>query len=321
MIIDHVSAIEKFFHDRNVDALIEWNCFQSPYDYTMGWSLRLPTVDWNSYQYLVLFFQDFVTMHQGHCVELQKVEEFYGAFCDRVVIVHWPRNLDRYYCGPLNLVEFNVHEFNILRNLAQCKHSWQQIWHERKDKLWQCLNGRKCPHRLWIVHELEKKWHNGTASLGDTLPLCPWPYSSYRGTSNEDNWIRLLPVYARHQFNIVTETQYSQRPGIISEKTFFALLAAQIPLIIGYTGIVQDCVDLGFDMFTDIIDISYDNLPDSVRWQVALDSNREILQNYAHSAQIQQRLLDQARWLIDVWPGAHLQQALNRLAHVIKCAS
>lgn len=321
MIIDHVSAIQRFFHDRGVSAIIEWNCFQSPYDQTTGWPLRLPSVDWNIHEWLVLFFQDFVTMHQGHCIELQKVEDFYGTFSDRVIVVHWPRNLDRYYCGPINLVEFNVHEFSILRNLAQCKNTWQHLWHQRKDILWQSLNGRRCPHRLWIVQELEKQWHNGTVSLGNTVPLDNWPYSTYRGTSNEDNWMRLLPVYARHQFNIITETQYSQSPGIISEKTFFALLAAQIPLVIGYAGIVQDCVDMGFDMFTDILDTSYDNLPDPVRWKAALDYNRSKIQNYKHSIQIQQRLLDQAIWLIDVWPISHLQQTLNRIDYALRCAN
>lgn len=256
-------------------------------------------------------------MQQGICAELARVEQVYGSRADRVIVIHWPHALTRYYRGPINLVEFNVHEYMILNNLRQIQTQWVGALRSQRDRSWMSINGRKCPHRLQVVQHLQHSWRTGTVSLGDTVPLDSYPYSTYRGTSNEDNWLRLVPLYARHHFNIVTETQYDQTPGIITEKTIFAILAAQIPIVIGYSGIVQDCEGLGFDMFADIVDISYDHLPDDQRWQAALDLNRDRVLDYRATRAVTQRLQQQAEWLLTEWPQQHLQQALHRLTDIV----
>lgn len=314
--MDHTVLIDNFFRDQGCRVVTEWNCFQPPYDAVQGWPLRLPEVDWQHTDFVVLVFQDFITMHDGVCLELQQVEQRYGDHCDRVIVLHWPYGLHRYYHGPINLVHFNVHEYMILHNLRDRIAEWQQIWDTPKIRLWQCLNGRRCPHRLWVTQHLASSWTGGTLSLGDIMPLSGYPYSTYRGTSNEDNWMRLLPVYGHHLFNIITETQYDQRPGIITEKTIFALLAAQIPVVIGYQGIVQDCQHMGFDMFTDVVDISYDDLSDDRRWRAALDSNRELVHDYQPSVEIQHRLSQQARWLLTEWPEIHIAACLDQLSSI-----
>lgn len=311
--MDHTILIDRFFRESGSRVQIDWNCFQPPYDAAQGWPLRLPEVDWGEIDWLVLMFQDFVTMHDGVCLELQQVEHRYGEHCDRVIVLHWPYGMHRYYRGPINLVHFNVHEYMILWHLRDRISEWQQIWNTSKTRAWQCLNGRRCPHRLWITQHLDSSWTGGTLSLGDIIPLSGYPYSTYRGTSNEDNWMRLLSVYGQHLFNIVTETQYDQRPGIITEKTIFALLAAQIPIVIGYQGIVQDCQDLGFDMFTDVVDTSYDDLPNDQRWRAALDLNRELVHDYQLPDKIQYRLREQARWLLLEWPQSHIGSCLDQL--------
>ena len=316
--MDHTILIDNFLRDKGCRVVYEWNCFQPPYDTAQGWPLRLPAVDWQCTDFAVLIFQDFVTMHGGICLELAQVEQWYGDRADQVIVIHWPHALSRYYRGPVRLVEFNVHEYQILDNLTSCQQQWQQVWHGPRDRAWQCLNGRKCDHRVRVVQHLERHWNNGTVSLGDVVPLTKYPYSTYRGTSNEDNWLRLLPLYGQHHVNIVTETQYNQQPGIITEKTIFALLAAQIPIVIGYRGIVQDCQELGFDMFTDIVDVSYDHLSDSCRWQAALDLNRDWINKYQPTAEISQRLLTQAKWLLAEWPHQHLEHALSQIHKIVK---
>lgn len=315
--MDHTVLIDNFLRNQGCCVVYEWNCFQPPYDCSLGWPLRLPEVDWDHTDFVILIFQDFVTMHDGVCLELAKVEQHYGDLADRVIVIHWPHALGKYYRGPVHLVEFNVHEYMILNNLAACQPQWQQVWHTDRHRDWQCLNGRKCDHRLRVVQHLEQHWGHGTISLGDTVALPGYPYSTYRGTSNEDNWLRLLTIYGQHHVNIVTETQYSQAPGIITEKTIFALLAAQIPIVIGYPGIVQDCQELGFDMFTDVVDVGYDHLPDHERWQAALDLNRDWVQAFRPTSEITQRLQQQAGWIVTEWPRRHLQHALDQLANIV----
>lgn len=315
--MDHTVLIDRWFSENGYRMQFEWNCFQPPYDPTKGWPMRLPAVDWIRTDFLLIVLQDFVTMRDGICQELIALERRYGDKANRVIVLHWPHNLVRYYHGPLRLVEFNWHEYTILNNLARKRHQWVDIWHAERDLAWQCLNGRKCDHRTSVVNYLVEHWQDGTVSYDDIIPLPEYPYGTYRGTPNETNWRRLLPVYGRHHVNIVTETQYDQQPGIITEKTIFALLSAQIPLVIGYQGIVQDCQELGFDMFPDIIDVSYDQLPDHCRWQAALDLNRDTILNFQCSPQLKKRLVTQAEWLLTKWPQQHLQCAIDQLRTIV----
>ena len=70
-----------------------------------------------------------------------------------------------------------------------------------------------------------------------------------------------------------------------------AFLAKQIPIVIGYQGIVQHCADLGFDMFRQIVDTTYDNERDDVRWRMAIDKNRNLLQNGVDRSKLESRLI------------------------------
>ena len=99
--------------------------------------------------------------------------------------------------------------------------------------------------------------------------------------------------------NIVTETEYNTTPGIISEKTLLALAAEQIPIVIGHQGIVQHCTELGFDMFTDLVDTSYDTMPNDVRAEQAILLNKDLIQGRIDLAPYQERLRAQREFLLD----------------------
>ena len=84
-------------------------------------------------------------------------------------------------------------------------------------------------------------------------------------------------MYRTTPVNIVTESLYEEPVGIITEKTLFAFASLQLPILVAHKGAVKDAESYGFDMFTDIIDHSYDNLPNDVRWKSAIDLNMHIL--------------------------------------------
>jgi hypothetical protein len=102
--------------------------------------------------------------------------------------------------------------------------------------------------------------------------------------------------------NIVTETQYDARPGIVTEKTLQAMIAGQVPVVIGHPGIVQDCQELGFDMFEDLVDLSYDWLPNDQRAEAALELNRELILGNCDLTPYQQRLKRQQNFVLDAYP-------------------
>jgi hypothetical protein len=259
-----------------LDVHIEPNTFTPPYHPEPGWPLKLPEINWKANSLLVLHFQDFVTITDQGIIELDKVHDHYGEHADRVLVTHMHPGLEKVYHGPVNLIEFSSHNYREIHRMRDCWDDWCHVVERPKTQPWQSLNGRKCRHRQQVASILSQ-WGNGILSYGTDIPLPEWDYGTYRGTENNENFIRLAAVYGTCAVNIVTETQYDIAPGIVTEKTFMAMLAEQIPIVIGYPGIVQDCIELGVDMFTDIVDVSYDTLPNDQRIQRALESNQDLI--------------------------------------------
>lgn len=83
----------------------------------------------------------------------------------------------------------------------------------------------------------------------------PFMYNNAGGSVNR-------PVYTNSAINVVTETSLTN--GItITEKTCKAIMAYQIPIIVGPTGVTQYLNDVGIDMFDDYIPWrTWDNLSD-----------------------------------------------------------
>ena len=289
-----------------------WNAYDPPYHPSTGWPLKLPDVDFKPNTLLLMHFQDFIT--PGNLIiELQKVENHYKDRANQILITHWTHDLKSHYTGPMNLIEFSSHNIQTIETIASCKDQWIDSISQSKNLAWQCLNGRKCPHRLRAVKILEP-WSNGVISYGDVVPLSSWDYTTYRGTENYENFARLAPLYGRAAVNIITETQYDSRPGIITEKTLMAMIAKQIPVVIGHPGIVQDCRDLGFDMFDDLVDTSYDNLPNDQRVEQALLRNQDLILGNVDLGPYRQRLEKQQNYVLDQHVNRVKSQFIDQLS-------
>lgn len=299
--MDYSVFFNRVLTKQGFSLIAEYNCFDLGYDPVTGWPLKLPDVYFTSDTLLLLHFQDFVTVSNQGIIELLRVEQHYGDRAAQVAITHWPHDLSRYYTGPINLIEFNSHEYAIIQNLKQRHWEWQPGLQSSRCRAWQSLNGRTCAHRARVVNVLGS-WPCGILSYGNSILLSSWPYETYPGTENEDNFIKLIDVYGSCSVNVVTETQYDRAPGIITEKTIFAMLAEQIPIVIGYPGIVADCVDLGFDMFTDLVNVSYDHAPNDVRVERALELNRDLILGHIDLAPYRQRLRCQREFVLDHYP-------------------
>lgn len=274
--MDHNQFFQACFESQGFDVVLMPNVFDPPYDPVRGWPLKTPKIQWKDNTILVANFQDFVTHTGDQVIELEVFEQAYWHQADRVVVLHWPVHLKDHYRGRMNLVEFSTHNYMLMRTLAAQESKWWHIHTQPKTRAWQCLNGRTCEHRRWVA-EILQHWPNGYLSLGSEIPLHVWDYPTYRGTDNDENFYRLADVYGSCAVNIVTETQYDGCCGIITEKTLLAMLANQIPIVIGYRGIVQHLRDRGFDTFDDLLDTSYDDLPDDIRYREALVRNRQVI--------------------------------------------
>jgi hypothetical protein len=295
--MDYSTLFAQQLTNKGVSFTPVYHCFESQRLPHTGWSLRLPDFDTDI---LLLHFQDLVNIQDGCVLELEAIEQHYGSRADRVVVTYWNHGLDRIYTGPIRLIEFSNHNYDLVNHLYQRWPEWQHIVGQPRTQAWQCLNGRMCDHRNRVIQILQG-WSDGVLSYHDRIRLPNYDYTQYT-YNNVDNFINLSYVYGACAVNIVTETEYNTSPGIISEKTLLAMAAEQIPIVIGHQGIVQHCKELGFDMFTDLVDTSYDGMPNEVRAEQALLLNQDLIQGRIDLTPYQERLRAQRAFLLDDYP-------------------
>jgi len=313
--LDYCDLYIQTLKEQGFEPVLIPNAFDTPYDSVLGWPVKLPQVKFNKRTILVMHFQDFVTIRQGQILELAKLEKHYGANADKILVTHWNRDLAKLYHGPINLIEFSNHNYALMNRLAQQTKTWLPQVSSTARSGWMCLNGRICHHRM-RVRDVLQSWPNGCLSFGTEISLPEWNYATYRGTDNDENFQRLAALYGRHAVNIVTETEYDTTPGIITEKTLLAMLAGQIPVVIGYAGIVEHLRDLGLDVFDDLVDVTYDSLPNSVRAEQALEKNKHVILGPINFAQYWPRLQKQQQRVLIELPAWYQQNFCRQVTEL-----
>jgi hypothetical protein len=98
-------------------------------------------------------------------------------------------------------------------------------------------------------------------------------------SENFDQYLRKL--YSNTAVEIVNETVWFPDPGgVLSEKYLNSVYGFNFPIIISVRNTVSYLRELGFDMFDDIIDHSYDSIASpTVRLVSALNSNLHLLRD------------------------------------------
>lgn len=316
------NIVVTWWRQRGWQAVYDPSCLQQPYHET-HWDIRYPAVAWNDRTVVIMHCQDFLTIDDQGCSELRHIEKHFGEHAHRVVVLHWNYDLGSVYHGPVNLVHFPTHSYQLLQNLANPPYqNWRQALQGPRTLRWQCLNGIPRPHRR-LVHGWLRDKPGGIVSLESFDPLYRDAYDDVYDWNlgydlNEQNFQTLSWLYSSAEINIVTETRYDLSPGIISEKTLFALLAQQVPIVIGYKGIVDHCRKLGFDMFDDIVDTSYDTCDNSDRWLRALELNQDLLLGSRNLPDLTERLLHQREWVSRIWPQIMIQNYHDRCAEILE---
>lgn len=144
------------------------------------------------------------------------------------------------------------------------------------------LNGTSWNHRKLVYLELSKQdWFNDMIfTFGNRPPCNDWQNSL---TDQEQTEFDLLPnpvnyvkqdveneidlsiehpAYRSSWVNLVVETSVKLDTPFLSEKTFKPIASGQLFLLVSAPGSISYLRDVGFDVFDDIIDHSYDNVLD-----------------------------------------------------------
>lgn len=122
--------------------------------------------------------------------------------------------------------------------------------------------------------------------------------------------------------SLITEPAYYEKETIVTEKTLMALYAGTIPIWVGGWRIADYMASMGFDVFDDVVDHSYQTESDpALRCDLAIARNLDLLTNFdlAHSRLDPQRLqhnyalLEQNVFLKDVLEKAHDRPELQSI--------
>jgi hypothetical protein len=125
-----------------------------------------------------------------------------------------------------------------------------------------------------------------------------------RSITNSENYQKFLQtnVFEPSCISLITEPALYEKETIITEKTIMALYGGTIPIWVGGWRIPDYMKSLGFDIFDDIVDHSYQSLSDPYdRCYYAIEKNIDLLRNFNKffTQQNQERLVKNVSLLKD----------------------
>lgn len=168
-----------------------------------------------------------------------------------------------------------------------------------------CLNNRNRPHRSMLVAYLLGKnldqhgdvscleWNqyinlpaNCPQSIVETIQqgidsyssdrLLDVPYSNKGFLHNYNH--QIFNLHKSSYAEIISETTFFETSRFITDKYIQSVLGANFPILIAVEGTATALKDIGFDLFDDIVDHSYDIILDPVvRLASAVDLNLDLL--------------------------------------------
>jgi hypothetical protein len=105
-------------------------------------------------------------------------------------------------------------------------------------------------------------------------------YKHEHSPDNGKNFNEIRTFYRNSVLEIVVETVFFQKTGLVSEKFVNCIYGFNFFIALACPGYVAHLRQLQFDVFDDVIDHRYDQIVDPyLRLETAINSNRKILQN------------------------------------------
>ena len=165
------------------------------------------------------------------------------------------------------------------------------------------------PHRIKLLKMIED------AQLTNFTYSLPWlsnPYTSVKPTNymigtetqmaqgiksgpikNSENYVKLLQknVFEPSCISLITEPTYIEKEAQLSEKTIMAIYGGTVPIYVGGWRSADALRIMGFDVFDDIVDHSYETLEDPWdRITQAFELNIDLLKSFTITDKILQRM-------------------------------
>ena len=224
----------------------------------------------------IIFVNDHCFDEEDQCFHLKKLLD--NSICD-------PKSHTVIFDHILHddaLAEYNLIYFPIFL-ASECQEFIEQdiqpFW-EIKTRIFNFSINKPRIHRKFLLEEIERlgltsyrhslAWKHNPVN---NIPVTDFSFGSeikndlgIRNGSfkNAETYHKLLKniVYQQTCISIITEPCFYEREALITEKTFMAFMGGTIPIWFGGWKNAQAIAALGFDVFEDIVDHSYETLED-----------------------------------------------------------
>ena len=271
-----------FPHSTIIDAALKFPITKD------GWEVDMPDEDECNFDNpewrLVLNLQDMLTFDHDDDVprELLTIQAFYQEWADlnRIIVVIWPVGIgNRWPQDSFHCIEFSTHQYETWESYKGSEDVLRKIF-SRTNKDMQdnfvCMNRIQKPHRKITASRLDI-YKTGNISLQSADRELKYPSPSYDEYNvHYDNLINLYGLTENFNssfFSVVTESQYAEPYGIITEKTFNAIVAGHPFLMVGHKGCLDDLRSYGFKTYPMIFDEEYQHLPNADRIDHMIEMN------------------------------------------------
>lgn len=217
-------------------------------------------------------------------IELKNIHDFYSGFdfvdMNKIIVLVWPMGLQKDWniADSFKIVEFSSHQYETWCQYKDAEDVLRDAFsREHKDFEYNFV----CPQRIYKPHRgaLHGSLNNSIGNISLQTKGIELAYPSLTMQEYDDTYNNLLNLLAMKKnyntslFTIISESQYAEEYGIITEKTWNAIVAGHPFLMCAHQFALVQLQGLGFHTYSNIFDETYDELDNIVRMKDMLDSN------------------------------------------------
>ena len=244
-----------------------------------GWEVIMPNETECRFHekdfWLILNLQDMLTGKPGKMPqELKQIHNYYQHWAplDRIIVIVWPQGIAEVWPDEsFHVVEFSTHQYDTWQSYSKEQDVLREAFSiDNKDfkHNFVCMNRIKKPHRQ-ILYDRVSSFNTGNCSLqsaGIELETPGLDYATYdHQYNNLVNLLSLKSAFNTSFFSVVTESQFIEQFGIISEKTFNAIVAGHPFMLCAHRGAINQLKEYGFETWDSLFNEIYDEVKEPRR--------------------------------------------------------
>ena len=300
---------EVFPHAEILDAALKYPITD------FGWDVHVPRnttfCDFENPEYrLIINLQDMLTdFHKDSKwpSELVKLEQHFKKNnfpLEKIIVVVWPLGIKKDWPkDSFHLIEFSSHQYETWCSYKDAEDVLREAFSpEHKDFEFNFVCPQRIykPHRAALQNSLDDRLGNiSLQTKGIELKYSNLTVQEYDDTyDNLANLLAMRKNYNTALFTIVSESQYTEEYGIISEKTFNAIVAGHPFLMCAHRLALENIRHYGFQTYNYIFDEMYDELDNVVRMKDMININYHFTKERLSAVEMQ-KIWEDVRGIAD----------------------